>query len=321
MSISPAVGCLSKEERLPKDTLYTFKPLNGPCNSKRVFSGFLVGSDERIPIMVSHLLFADDTLIFCNADLSQIESLRNVFTWFETVFGLWVNLHKSEIVPVGEVSNLEEIVAVMGCQLSALPMTYLGLPLGAKLNFTIIWNPVIEKMERRLAWWKRLYLSNGGKLTLFKSTLSNLPTYFLSLFHLPAGVAHCLEKLQRDFLWDGLGDQPKFHLVNWAKICEPIPSGGLGIKNMQSFNQSLLGKWLWRYGMDRESLWRQVVEAKYGSMWGGWCTKANWDAYGLGFWKGIRKGWDRFLTFLTFSVGNGERVMFWNNPWCGYLPL
>jgi hypothetical protein len=291
-----------KEERLPKDTLYTFKPL-------------------RIPIMVSHLLFADDTLIFCNADLSQIESLRNVFTWFETVFGLRVNLHKSEIVPVGEVSNLEEIVAVMGCQLSALPMTYLGLPLGAKLNFTIIWNPVIEKMERRLAGWKRLYLSKGGKLTLFKSTLSNLPTYFLSLFHLPAGVAHRLEKLQRDFLWDGLGDQPKFHLVNWAKICEPIPSGGLGIKNLQSFNQSLLGKWLWRYGMDRESLWRQVVEAKYGSMWGGWCTKANRDAYGVGFWKGIRKGWDRFLTFLTYSVGNGERVMFWHDPWCGDLPL
>ena len=69
--------------------------------------------------------------------------------------------------------------------------------------------------------------------------------------------------------------------------------------------------------MDRESLWRQVVEAKYGSNWGGWCSKDNWDAYGLGVWKGIRKCWARFLTFLTYSVGNGERVKFWHDSWCG----
>ncbi len=45
-----------------------------------------------------------------------------------------MNLHKSKIVPVGDVPNLEELVAVLGCKLSALPMTYLGLPLGAKFQ-------------------------------------------------------------------------------------------------------------------------------------------------------------------------------------------
>ena len=79
-------------------------------------------------------------------------------------------------------------------------MKYLGLPLGAKFKETNIWNPIIEKMERRLARWKRLYLSKGGKVTLIKSTLSSLPTYFLSLFLIPVGVANRLEKLQRDFL-------------------------------------------------------------------------------------------------------------------------
>ncbi len=55
-------------------------------------------------------------------------------------------------------------------------------------------------------------------------------------------MAHLLEKLQRDFLWNGMGDQPKLHLVNWAKISKPIQSDGLGVKNLQSFNQALLGK-------------------------------------------------------------------------------
>jgi hypothetical protein len=48
----------------------------------------------------------------------------------------------------------------------------------------------IEKMERHLAGWKRLYLSKGGRITLIKSTLSNLPTYFLPLFPIPIGVSN-----------------------------------------------------------------------------------------------------------------------------------
>ena len=55
--------------------------------------------------------------------------------------------------------------------------------------------PILEKMERRLAEWKRLYLSKGGRVTLIKSTLSNFPTYFLSLFPIPAIVANRIEKL------------------------------------------------------------------------------------------------------------------------------
>lgn len=57
---------------------------------------------------------------------------------------------------------------------------YLGLILSASYKTTSIWNGVIEKMERRLVGWKKLYLSNG-RLTLIKSTLSNLRTYSLSL--------------------------------------------------------------------------------------------------------------------------------------------
>jgi hypothetical protein len=114
-----------------------------------------------------------------------------------------------------------------------------------------------------------------------------------------------------------LGDQPKFHLLNWAKVCEPLDHGGLGVKNLRLFNQSLLGKWLWRYGKERDALWRQVVEVKYGSLWGGWCSKYCRGAYGVGLWKGIRKGWDRFSHSISFSVGNGARVQFWSDVWCG----
>ena len=167
----------------------TLSRLMARATQERFLSGFLVGMERDNPLMVSHLLFVDDTLIFCNADVAQLEYLRYVFTWFEVVSGLRVNLQKSEMVLVGDVPNLEDLADVLGCKLSALPMTYLGLPLGAKFNSKQIWNTIIEKMECRLGGWKRLYLSKGGKLTLLKSTLSNLPTYFLSLFHIPPNVA------------------------------------------------------------------------------------------------------------------------------------
>jgi len=63
------------------------------------------------------------------------------------VSGLHINLVKSELVPVGEVLNMGELVALLGCRQSSLPMTYLGLPLGAKLKDRAILNPILEKIE------------------------------------------------------------------------------------------------------------------------------------------------------------------------------
>lgn len=112
--------------------------------------------------------------------------------------------------------------------------------------------------------WKRMYLSKGGRL--IKSTLSNLPTYFLSLFPIPASVAGWIEKLQRDFLWGGLGEEFKFHLVKWETVCRPISNGGLGIRNVRTFNWALFDKWLWRYNKKPEVLWRGVIGYKYGNI-------------------------------------------------------
>jgi hypothetical protein len=110
-----------------------------------------------------------------------------------------------------------------------------------------------------------MYLSKGSRVTLIKSTLTNLPTYYLSLFPLSASVANHMEKIQCDFLWVGLGEEFKHHLASWSKVCSLISEGGLGIKNLMVFNHALLGKLLWGYGLEREAWWRIVVDSKYGS--------------------------------------------------------
>jgi hypothetical protein len=74
--------------------------------------------------------------------------------------------------------NVVELADILGCGTSSLPLKYLGMSLGASYKAKSIWYGIVEKMERRLASWKMMYLSTGSYLTLIKSTLSNLATYF-----------------------------------------------------------------------------------------------------------------------------------------------
>jgi hypothetical protein len=283
--------------------------------------GFQVGRDRHSSVSVSHLLYADDTILFCDAIPEQLLYIRMALTCFEAVTGLKVNMTKSEMVPIGEVQDLSAMAELLYCQIGSLPMQYLGMPLGAPYRALEIWNPIIEKVERRLAGWQKLYLSKGGRLTLLKSTLSSLPTYYLSLFPIPVSVAKRIESLQRNFLWGGMGEEQKLHLVAWDRVCTPIPQGGLGVRHLTPFNQALLGKWLWRFGLEELLLWRRVVVAKYGVGRGGWFSNSPRGTHGCGLWKHICKGWEDFSRHTHFEVGLGSRVSFWHDRWCLDRPL
>ena len=83
--------------------------------------GFMVGGRGGEGVVVSHLLFANDTLVFCDASKEHVEVLSSAFMWFEAIFGLKINLHKSELIPVGVVPNFEDLARVLGCKVGSLP--------------------------------------------------------------------------------------------------------------------------------------------------------------------------------------------------------
>ena len=247
------------------------------------FLGFAMGARGSEQVHISHLLFADDTLVFCGASLDQVQAIDDLLVCFDLVSGLKVNLAKSTLVLVGEVSNVGALAEVLGCGVGTLPILYLGLPLGSRFKDKASWNGVVEKSIRTLTSWKGMYLSKGGRIALIKSTLSNLPTYLLSILHIPATVAKRIEWIQCGFLWGGIGEDFKFHLVNWPKVCSSVREGGLGIRNLRCFNHALLGKWLWRYASEPGAFWRKVVEAKYGSERGGGSPELELVLMGWGF--------------------------------------
>ncbi|RVX02248.1 LINE-1 reverse transcriptase-like [Vitis vinifera] len=79
---------------------------------RAVEGGFLSGCNIRggseSPLHISHLFFADDTIIFCEARKDHLTHLSWILFWFEAASGLKINLAKSEIIPVGEVVGMEE---------------------------------------------------------------------------------------------------------------------------------------------------------------------------------------------------------------------
>ena len=291
------------------------------CLLKRAVEGNFIsggrfGGRDGGEIVISHLLYADDTIIFCDANAEQLMYLRWTLMWFEAFSVLKINLHKSEIIPLGWVDNVEELAAELGCGVGSLPTKYLGLPLGAPHRAVGVWDSIEERFRYRLSSWKRQYISKGGRLTLIRSTLSSLPIYFLSLFRMPKIVRSMLEKIQRDFLWGGGNLERKPHLVNWDIVCQEKRRGGLGVRGLSRMNQSLLCKWCWRFCNERDSFWRQVISTKFGVEAGGWITRDIRGGYGTGLWKDISKEWLTFFQNSIASLGNGRRLGFWKDPWC-----
>ena len=114
---------------------------------------------------------------------------------------------------------------------------------------------MLARIQRRLDGWKGKYLSKGGKLTLIQSTLSSIPTCFMSLQVIPVSLAKLIEKIQRDFLWGSNGEEFRYHLGKWDVVCRS-KEGGLGVRKLILFNGALLGKWLWRFVLEQDRLWR-----------------------------------------------------------------
>ncbi|RVW27976.1 hypothetical protein CK203_094127 [Vitis vinifera] len=140
---------------------------------RAVEGGFLLGcnirDDSRSSLNISILFFVNDTIVFCEASKEHLTHLSWILYWFEAASGLRINLAKSEIIPVGEVEKIEELAIELGCKVGSLPSQYLGLPLGAPNRAPYMWDGVEERVRRRLALWKRQYISKGGRVTLIKN--------------------------------------------------------------------------------------------------------------------------------------------------------
>jgi len=166
------------------------------------FTDYKFGAQEGLS--VSHLQFADDTLLMGEKSWANVRALRAILVLFESVSGLKVNFHKSMLSGINiSDSWLGAAATALKCKVGKVPFMYPGLPVGGDSRRLSFWDPVVARIKSRLSVWKSRYLSFGGRLVLIKSVLSSLPVYALSFFRAPAGIISSIESLFNNFFLGG----------------------------------------------------------------------------------------------------------------------
>ncbi|KAK2637384.1 hypothetical protein Ddye_032176 [Dipteronia dyeriana] len=132
------------------------------------------------------------------------------------------------------------------------------------------------------------------------------------------GVALVIEKIHRCFLWGDERSKRTIHAVKWEEVCKSKSSGGLGIGRGLIKNNGMLAKWIWRFGRERDALWRRVLVENYGiqDMCLSWSwKKSSKDSFFVKAVCSLFKAGSLtakiILEGFSTVVGKGDRAEFW----------
>lgn len=216
---------------------------------------------------VNHLLFADDCVLFFKANMETCNIVNNLLLRFASISGLKVNTNKSQVYfsPNTPPRFRKLMSKILKCPYSDTIGLYLGNTLDGENMKINSFKHLQSALSNKLQGWKGRFLSQAGRVTLIKSTLASISTYYLSHMHLTKTQAGKCDSIINNFLWGGDGNKRKIHTLSWATICTPMKDGGLGIRNMFELNQALLAKHVWKIINNKDSLLGQTMLAKYGS--------------------------------------------------------
>ncbi|TXG69366.1 hypothetical protein EZV62_004301 [Acer yangbiense] len=214
--------------------------------------------------LVSHLLYADDILIFANGGKRSIRNLVKALETYEKWSGQRINKDKSAIFPSKYISSARkrDLLRVTGFREGYFLVTYLGAPLVyGKLSSRIL-EPLVEKIRNKIAGWKFKLLSQGGRLILLRHVLSSMPIHLMSVVNVPGVTISKINSLLANFLWGEMDGRRKTHWRSWGKVCKPTSEGGLGLRDLKDVQKSFLMKFAFRL-LTSNNLWSDFFRAKY----------------------------------------------------------
>ena len=264
---------------------------------------------------VNHLLFVDDTLLFCKATKEDCEGIMSCLSQYGQISGQIINLQKSSITFGDKVEEdmKQWIKNRSGIQLEGGSEKYLGLPESLKGSKQELFGFIKESLQSRLSGWYAKTLSQGGKEVLVKSIAMALLVHAMTCFKLPKTLCTKLTSVILDFWWNSLQHSKKIHWIGAKHLILPKCLGGFGFKDLQCFNQALLAKQAWRLLTEPDCLLAQIFKRIY-YMNNDFlsATKGNCPSYA---WQSILFGRELLCRGLKRVIGNGEQTNVWIDNW------
>lgn len=214
---------------------------------------------------VNHLLFADDTMFFCPASSESSRSLLKVLSQYEAASGQQISKSKSAITfsKCTPAAMKEEAKSILGISKEGGEGKYLGAPKHFGRRKRDLFTSIVDRIRQRAVSWSTRCLSKAGKLTMLKAVLSAIPTYTMSCFELPVSMYKRIQSALIRFWWDGPNNKRKMSWVAWSRVTKSKAEGGLGIRDIQLFNQALLAKIAWRIITVPNCLLARILTGKY----------------------------------------------------------
>nr|XP_025703912.1 uncharacterized protein LOC112805796 [Arachis hypogaea] len=280
--------------------------------NKKIISGVKLA--PKAPI-ITHLLFADDCIIFSGAEEEEIYQLVQILNQYTSASGQVINLEKSGIIfgnqiPIQTRVNIEDILNIPTWD---SPGRYLGLPAqwGRAKGKALEW--IMEKVEGKIEGWKESLLNQAGKEVLIKAVIQAIPTYAMSILRFPKSFCNKLNAKIAKFWWRSQGRERGIHWKAWPKLCKSKKEGGLGFKEFHHQNTAHLAKQAWRVIRNPEAKWVQVLKALYFPDCDFW--EASKHRKGTWIWNSLLQGRELIKSKGKWSIGKGSGVKVWGDNW------
>jgi hypothetical protein len=213
---------------------------------------------------LTHLQYADDTIIFLNMDDQSIIHTKFLLYCFENMSGLKINYQKSEVFALG-CSEVEAIrvAQMLNCNTSHLPLRYLGVLVHDRYMTASDLNYVAAIVEKRVPTWQSVGLSSGGKMILVESCLSSIPSYTMGVYALQEGVHQKMDMAMANFFWHGPNMKGRYHMAKWDLMTTPKAAGGVGFTDTRAMNKCLLAKWIFKIERGDKTIRCNLLRQKY----------------------------------------------------------
>jgi hypothetical protein len=265
--------------------------------------------------MISHLLFADDSLILMNPDRKNALKLKDILDRYRANSGLKLSESKSSIFfsPNTVVEEGAEVCQILNILTESLNDKYLGLPAMVGIDKSECVRHLVDRVIARISGWKEKLLSLGGKEVLIEAIAQAIPVFAMMVFKITKNICKGISDAISQFWWGDEEEQKHMHWKAWWKMCIPKSSDGMGFRDLHCFNLSLLAKQVWRLLSEPDSLCARVLRAKYYP--DGRLLNATLKRGSSFTWQSIMACLKSFKKGCIWRVRDESQINIWEDSW------